>query len=58
MAYLKTWIWSDQIQRFRIPCPEGAICFGVFDESRTLQYDDGEGFPEVFVQVNGSPRLS
>ena len=51
LHYLRSWVWYDGIRRFRIPCPRGANCFGIFDESRTLKYDNGKGYPQVFIQV-------
>lgn len=56
LEHLRRWFWRDRMLSFKIPISEGAILFGVFDETRTLRYDNGEGIPEVYIKVNASTR--
>eukprot|EP01054_Gregarina_sp_Poly1_P007436 Gregarina_sp_Poly_1__7435@NODE_412_length_8758_cov_48_108733_g335_i0_p1_GENE_NODE_412_length_8758_cov_48_108733_g335_i0NODE_412_length_8758_cov_48_108733_g335_i0_p1_ORF_typecomplete_len2015_score241_88RdRP/PF05183_12/2_2e120_NODE_412_length_8758_cov_48_108733_g335_i02686312 len=51
LVHLRLWYWKEQLLEFRIPNANGATLFGIFDENRALKYCNGEGFPQVFIQV-------
>eukprot|EP01053_Blabericola_migrator_P002492 Blabericola_migrator_1__2491@NODE_16_length_23467_cov_90_205256_g13_i0_p1_GENE_NODE_16_length_23467_cov_90_205256_g13_i0NODE_16_length_23467_cov_90_205256_g13_i0_p1_ORF_typecomplete_len2094_score425_63RdRP/PF05183_12/7_9e119Thioredoxin/PF00085_20/0_2_NODE_16_length_23467_cov_90_205256_g13_i0932915610 len=54
LEHLRLWFWNDHLLDFRIPNKKGATLFGIFDERRLLRYCNGQGLPQVFIQV--TPR--
>eukprot|EP00917_Polyrhabdina_sp_WS-2016_P028859 GHVP01061432.1.p1 GENE.GHVP01061432.1~~GHVP01061432.1.p1 ORF type:complete len:1551 (+),score=263.97 GHVP01061432.1:469-5121(+) len=48
---IQRWRWRKMQSNANIPIDDGAILYGVSDETWSLQYDNGEGLPEVFIQI-------